>query len=409
MSKAVGVSVLVVVFLCFALGFYLLVSRNSNNWINILTPSFLVHVPAFYVLELFRIYELGVGGSFLAYLTCYLLYFSGVSGIAFGYVSFRPKRFYEIFPYPTLNLIPVKSWFFLVLGAVLYAPVLVEYVDLLLQPRLIYEKTRIGYGPSFFLSTVCVYVAVVFRLFEGKKGLFEASIFYFFVFAILLLHGSKIQLVTLAMIVCLFKAFCQEWKVAFPKMFALGAGFSVFIMLLFLLSFSSVDLRDGVLQSIVRYADYTHNSILLLDDDFLSPQMGRLSMENAVFGIVPRSIFPAKPENFGVFFLAERYYPERFALGTGAPAFGIGVGYADFGFVSLVINFLYSMLLGFVAKILVGNLKIRPDPAAFFLLLCLIGVPLIPLGVPISVIVFYIIAACLHLICGGPRKGVFVG
>jgi hypothetical protein len=141
-----------------------------------------------------------------------------------------------------------------------------------------------------------------------------------------------------------------------------------------------------------EYSDYTRNAMIVMDDQDLQPQYGRLTAEASFYSLVPRFLFPDKPADFGALWLARRYFPERFESNTGAPAFGVGTFYADFGVFSILYYGLANLLAGVIMKILVVRLREKPDAGTFALLLTFLEVPLIPAGAAVPLLFYYLCA-----------------
>jgi hypothetical protein len=64
----------------------------------------------------------------------------------------------------------------------------------------------------------------------------------------------------------------------------------------------------------------------------------------------------------------------------GAPDFGIGVQYADFGAFAIVYLALFAMLRGWLARIFVTRLDRSRHPADFLLLAFMAGLSVLPVG-----------------------------
>src|SRR5262249_36729826 len=140
------------------------------------------------------------------------------------------------------------------------------------------------------------------------------------------------------------------------------------------------------------YSDYTRNAMMVIDDKNLEPQLGRLRLEETIYGALPRTVFPDKPKDFGPFWLAKRYFPQRFDSETGAPAFGLGVAYADFGPFAAFYYFAAALATGVMLKLLVARLRQRPDPGTFLLFLVLMDMQLVPTGTVFPLILYYALA-----------------
>jgi hypothetical protein len=65
---------------------------------------------------------------------------------------------------------------------------------------------------------------------------------------------------------------------------------------------------------------------------------------------------------------------------AGAPDFGIGVQYADFGALAIVYLAIFAMLRGWLARIFVDRLRKSRHPADFFLVAFFAEISLFPVG-----------------------------
>jgi hypothetical protein len=155
----------VCVSLAIVLFVYLLFSRRTRNYINVLTPFLLVSVPAYFVLELVNIFVRGYGGSRFAYVYIYVTYTMGVVAMAVGYLAAPRLGVSLLLRMPRIR-IPGLPYVLLILAFALYAPVLVEHRELLTSPREIYALTRVGYGLESILSTFCINVGFILILFQ---------------------------------------------------------------------------------------------------------------------------------------------------------------------------------------------------------------------------------------------------
>jgi hypothetical protein len=383
--------------LAIVLGCYALVAKVERNAVNVLTPVLFFQVPALFVAEAVFIFLFEPGGSAYAYLVCYSIYTVSIAGVALGYLYGRRIRVDRVFPAVSFSLHRI-DWWLLVIGLVVYLPIIIEYRNSLSNPRAIYEATRTGYGLNFFLSTVFINLAVIFNLFDFKKIDASQIIFYLTALVVVYLHGSKAQIVTLAFVTLYCFAFVRGSRYKYLRLLKVGGIAAVGIVGLFAVTLSDDGSGDGLLLNIVNYADYTRNSLLVIDDNTLSPQYGRLTLEGAVYSLVPRAIYPDKPENFGVFWLVERYFPERFTNNTGLPAFGIGTFYADFWLFAIPILLVTNFAVGVVMRILVRRLRRRPDVGEFTMLLLLMDLPLIPTGVAVPMVVVYILSFLVYIV-----------
>jgi hypothetical protein len=324
---------------------YLFFSRRSRNYINVLTPFLLVSVPAYFVLELINIYVRGYDGSRFAYVYIYVTYAVGVIAKAVGFLAAPRIGTSLLLRMPQIRIAGLP-YILLIFACALYAPVLMEHPDLLASPREIYALTRVGYGLESILSTFCIYVGFILVLFR-QDGTVRGRLAYAVVASgILYMHGSKGQVLVLFLIWLYFSAFVQGRAFSMGRLVLLGSATTVTVITLFYLTFPD-NLREDLVGSIAGYSsEYTRNAVLVIDDNTLEPQMGRLALENSFYAFIPRQLFPEKRKDFGFLWLANRYYPERFQDERGAPAFGLGLEYADFGIFTIVYYVLSQLLAG---------------------------------------------------------------
>jgi hypothetical protein len=373
---------------------YFIFSVRVGNYINILTPFLFFEVPAHYVLELVHWSIFGDSASTFAYFYCYSIYTAGVVAMAIGYLAVPDRPVPVLLAMPKLK-VPAAPYLFLFAAAVLYAPILIEYSAYITAPREIYAATRTGYGAQFTLSSFGVYAAFILFLFWGKHRWYETASFIFVCVLILYLHGSKGMVLNFFFIGLYFLVFVRNSRFGLRRLLGIGIAISAITAVLFYLTLSGA-VREDLVEGISGYSDYTRNAMMVMDDRDLLPQWGRLTLEDSVYAVVPRAVFPNKPLDFGALWLAKRYYPERFTLNTGAPAFGIGLQYADFGVFSIFYVATAWLLTGMFMKVLVAKLRIRPDAGTFFLLLVMLNVTLIPAGAAVPLIFYYACALVIR-------------
>jgi hypothetical protein len=387
MCAVVLLTALTVIAIC-----YVVLSRRTGSYVNVLTPFLLVNVPVYFVLEsLNSVFVFNYSGSRYAYIYIYATYTLGVVARTVAYLAF-PSRVLPIFLRTPRIAVRGMPYIFLLLAIALYSPVLVEHPDMLLSPRDIYMVTRVGYGIESFLSTLCVYIGFILLLFRKEKNRLFDTVFVVAGTAVLYFHGSKGQFVGLLLIWLYFVAFVKGRRYGVGRLIALGLGSAALLATLFYFTFSAY-FRQNLIIAIASYAsEYTANATLVIDDSSLDPQLGRLSLENSIYAFIPREIFPEKRKDFGSLWLASRYYPTRYQDENGAPAFGMGFYYADFGVFAIVYYALSELLAGIVLKILVTRLQHRPDAGTFVLFLNFMDVPLVPTGIGFPLIFYYVIA-----------------
>jgi hypothetical protein len=288
--------------------------------------------------------------------------------------------------------IPGLPFVLLFAAFALYSPILIEHSDLITSPRQIYVVTRVGYGLESFLSTLCVYIGFIILLFQPKQGRLRMTAFVLLAMIIIFIHGSKGQIFAFLLIWLYFVAFVRGRRFGVGRLFWLGLVSSLMLSALFYVTFPQ-ELGEELIEAVASYsAEYTRNATLVIDDGTLDPQMGRLAAENEFYALIPRQIFPDKPRDFGYFWLANRYFPSRFQDEAGAPTFGLGALYADFGPFAIFYYALSNLLSGMALKILVTRMQQRPDAGTFILLLSFLDVPLLPTGLDTPLVVYYLIA-----------------
>jgi hypothetical protein len=369
---------------------YLALSRYERNYVNILMPFMLIGIPNFYLFELVYGVLLGFEGSTYAYVYTYVTHAAGVLAKTLAYIA-TPAVVLPLLIRLRRFVVPAVPVLLLLCSLALYAPVLIEFRDLITSPREIYAATRIGYGALFFVSTCVLYFAFILLLFSGRISRTYLWLFTFGACVILYLHGSKVQVLSLFLIGLYFLVFVKGRRFGFGRLIGLGVGVTSLVLTLFYVTFPATMKEDFVF-SLASYAEATRFGAKVIDDPTLDPQLGRLVFENNFYGIVPRALVPDKPRDFGTFWLTSRYSPERFEAATGSPDFGIGVQYADFGVLAIVYIVLGQILAGVLLKLLVTRLKVQPDAGTFVLLLVFMGVPLLPTGSGVPLIVYFALA-----------------
>ena len=384
-----GVSIgVIIASLVISLAAYIWLSRREGTYVNILTPTFLTGVPAYYLLPLVYIYA--TDPDFSSYACVYVYGTLAVESWAFvlAYTRTRntvaPARGYSYGNFTTLSLMC------LVFGCALYAPVLLEFREYLLDPREIYKLTRTGFGHQTFVSSTLAYLAIIFILFTKRSWLTKTFVVVV-ASGLLLLHGSKGQVLTVILLLFLFQVYVRRRRIALLPALICSLGIAVIVVALFAMTMTLGDGPVEALQAISEYSDSTRNAMLVIDSR-LPTQYGRLTMEANVYGMIPRVLMPGKPKNFGVFYLAEEFYPEWFDADTGSPDFGIGVQYADFGALAIIYLALFSMLKGGLARIFVNRLKLTKHPADFFVVAFLADISVLPFGgagwlLPVAILV----------------------
>jgi len=357
---------------------YFVLSKHEGSNINILTPSLVMAIPAYYLLPFVYFRLFGAEGSTYAHFYVYSAL--AVEPLAFVYAYTRTEdrlmRLPGVSSYCNFGRV---SMLCLSIGVLLYAPVLIQFREFIFDPRQIYTQTRTGFGIQAFASSTLAYLAVILILFSKRSKTVK-------IFTILLatgllsLHGSKGQVLSVISILLLYYVYVLGRKVTFARSMIVYVCTGIAVLLLFAATMSLGENAADALEAISRYSDYTRNAMLVIDSHY-PLQYGRLTIESNTLGIVPRQLMPNKPKNFGTFALAEEFYPEWFDADTGSPAFGVGVQYADFGVLSILYLGIMAALKGWLARVFVNRLAFTKHPADFFMLVFLADISVFPTGV----------------------------
>jgi hypothetical protein len=357
---------------------YIVLSKREGSFINILTPSFITSIPAFYLLPLAYLRLFGADGTTYAHFYVYATL--AVETVAFVYAYTRTGdrvvRLPGVSSYSNFGLV---SSLCLGAGVLLYIPVLIEFREFIFDPRQIYIQTRTGFGAQSFVSSTLAYLAIILILFT-KRSRIVKSLTILLAMGLLSLHGSKAQILSAVLILLLYYVYVLGRKITFVRAAIVYACTGIVILLLFAATMSLGENAADALEAISQYSDYTRNAMLVIDSHY-PLQYGRLTIEANILAVVPRQLMPDKPKTFGPFALAEEFYPEWFDSDTGSPAFGVGLQYADFGALSILYLAFMAALKGWLARIFVNRLKFTEHPADFFMVVFLADVAVFPVGI----------------------------
>jgi hypothetical protein len=378
-DASIGVAVAVIgISLLISLLVYLRLSKHEGSYVNILSPSFLIAIPAYYLLPLVYIYLFGTSASSYAYLYVYLTLAAESLAFVYAYVrtgrkiiSFPLGRSYERFAFLSIAC--------LLAGTLTYLPLMLKFRQYLLDPRQIYIQTRTGFGTEFYISSTLAYLAVILILF-ARCSRVTKTIVVLAAVGLLSLHGSKGETLAVPSLLLLFFVYVRGRKIKFSYALVLFSITGIFGLLLFAATMTLTGGLVDILDTLSSYSDYTRNAMLVIDSH-VPLQYGRLTFEANTLAVVPRALDPGKPKNFGPMFLAEQFYPESLDADAGSPAFGVGVQYADFGYLAIVYIIIFGMLRGWMARVFVNRLALMKHPADFLMVAFLADITLFPVGV----------------------------
>jgi oligosaccharide repeat unit polymerase len=360
-----------------SLAAYGLVARREHSFLNILTPDYLLAIPATYILPVIYVHLFGQEGSTFAFV--YVFATMAVENLIFALVYTRRSNKTIVLPFSFSyrNFLSLAI-LLLVFAFVVYLPILMQFPDLLLDPRQIYARTRVGYGGYFFVSATLADLSVIFALFSKQSWRIKAALIGG-ALVVLSLHGSKGQVLAVFLLWALYEVYARRRKVRFFHAAVAVCGMAILIIGLFIATAGLAGSAGEALEGIAEYSDYTRNAMLVIDQKF-PLQYGRITLEGNLYTLVPRALFPDKPKNFGPFRLAEEYYPKAFDVEEGAPAFGIGIQYADFGLFAIVYLAAFAAFRGWLARIFVNRLRQTNHPSDFVMVAFLAGMSLFPVG-----------------------------
>ena len=264
-------------------GAYIYVSRCEGSYVNIMTPGFLVNIPAMYLLPIAFNSLFGPEASPFAYIYVYATI--AAENLIFAFFYTRPKTKPLCLPLAfSYSNFWGLSLFCLAGAGLLYLPILLEFREYIFDPRRIYEQTRTGFGTSFFLSSTLVYLAVILAMFAKQSV--RRRVFVFLAAGFLLsLHGSKGQVLQLFFLIVIFEIYVRRRKLTILPALAVCFGIGVVLLGLFAATMTLETPADA-LQSLSQYSDYTRNAMLVIDSNF-PLQYGRLTWESNVLAPYP--------------------------------------------------------------------------------------------------------------------------
>ncbi|KLV66330.1 oligosaccharide repeat unit polymerase [Citrobacter sp. MGH106] len=340
----VAMSILFVIFI------YFLCLRKERKVINIMTPYLLITFPILYVFEIVYLSitkdSINTVGYIFFY-TCYLI------SILFFTVFYLYSQDIKIPPYKKDCVVNIKigrysffAFLFTIMSIVFYLPVILEFKDLLLQPRRIYEQTRTGYGVYFYTSIVLSQIALLFSFYLLNKKTLYSSIIIISNVLLILIHGNKGPLIIAFVSYLMFQSYVLRKEIKI-KYLLIACGFLAALVSLFFIY--TYDNNNNVFINMAYYSDYTRNAVLLMTKDW-SFEYGRLMLESEIYSRIPRALLPSKPEDFGYLYIAKVLYPIEFYRNQGAPAFGYGEYYADFGLYTPLYLAISGAVKGVIAK-----------------------------------------------------------
>ncbi len=211
MISASFADTVLIVSLIVSLVAYVWVSKRDGSYLNILTPAFVISIPAYYLLPLFYTHMVGNDATPSSYIYVYAT--MAVESVVFAYFYLRstkiPVRSPFAYSYGNFGLLSLA---FLGLAVLMYAPVLWEFREYALDPREIYKQTRTGFGVNFYTSTALSYLAVILALFSNWSVLKKVTVVVAGTILVSL-HGSKGMVLNVIFLLALFVVYVARRRV----------------------------------------------------------------------------------------------------------------------------------------------------------------------------------------------------
>lgn len=357
---------------------YIYASRQEKTFVNVFTPMFAIMIPTEYLLEIYHVLEFGPQHSPYAFALSYATYAAYTVGLVFAYTVIRMPLLRLPFDGHSAGRGRLPAYLLLAGAIALYLPVLIKFRAQITDPREIYQETRVGYGVYFFLSLTLAYLSLIMLLFAKRARRLEVGVFVFVCVVFVWLQGSKGHILGFVFILAMHRVYVAGRRVSFPKFLTFAFALALFGALLFLVTTPSLILNQGI-NGLAGYSDYTRNGMKVIDSG-IGPFYGKLTLQNQLYTRIPRAIDPDKPRDFGDFYLAKHFFPDIYVLHSGAPAFGNGTWFADFGIFALPLQLTAGLLIGMLLKMFKQSTERYRTPGAFVMLLFASGIPLIALG-----------------------------
>jgi hypothetical protein len=300
-----------------------------------------------------------------------------------------------------INVVTVSVIFFLV--SLIFVLILARDfgIKIFTNPREVYTETRLGYGLIYFLGHIFVILFFILTSYWSKNIIIPAVLSIFLSYPL----GTKTYVLQILVISLYMYVFMEGKKISFVKFTTIALTFliSLFLAFIVMTPYVTINHLSTMLYDFLNYSDYSRNFMLLLK--YLKGfYFGQITLENNLFSLIPRMLFPDKPKIFGVFRLALEFYPSWTLGFTGAPSFGVFGGvFADFGWLSLLIIIFNATLSGFVIGILENTLEYRRNIIIFFYYITLVGVPLFTVGIDafsvlvVNFLMVYILSLLLRM------------
>ena len=259
----------------------------------------------------------------------------------------------------------------------------------IINPRNAYMHGRSGNGIYYVLFQLSIIISAILFLCDlyYKR---EKKYRYIFWIIISYFTGSKMQILGIILIYFFYKDIFVR-KINIKKTIIICVFGLVAVMALMFIQ-SNITL--------LNYSDYYFNFIRLLDyslNEKWTFFTGKISLENVIWGLIPRALYPDKPYIYGYSKIINIFYPEKVILDGNTPSFSqFCLVYVDFGVIGVCITFfLKGILYGFLENYLRKRLKNKGMSFNVFFTYCICFI-VSPLN--FGIIYFFIFYLVMHYI-----------
>lgn len=236
--------------------------------------------------------------------------------------------------------------------------------------RPFYVATRLGWGSFLFTAETAAFLSLLVSLvfLEGTARLLGCAIAE----VLLASFGAKgPPIMGVAMLA--YFSFLKSFRLGFAKAVLLAASAVIALYAAFWLY--SPWARGRLIAYYLGYNDATANLMVEING-WGHFAWGQLELEDTLYSVVPRSLFPSKPEFFGERRLAGQFYPRRVTRNQGDPSFSMfGLVWADFGEAAFLVIALQGVIQGALIGALERRLLAQMSVGLLIAYLALVGLP----------------------------------
>lgn len=310
------------------------------------------------------------------------LYVAAAAALTVGYAWSLHRRQRRTAPSPAPPLPggapgqKAGAFIVLALGFVFYA---VRHVaDLVHQrpyTRAFYTSTRLGYGNYLLLAEAAALLAVLLAL-VYLRGVLRIAGCAAGVIALGAFGSKGLPLFAILMVVYFY--YLRKGRVRLGRAVIIGGLGAILLYGAFWLYSPGARARLGMF--FLAYSATARNFVLEVAN-WHSYSFGGLTLSQNLYELIPRALFPGKPELFGRRLLSARFDYQWVMGNTGDPSFGpYGLTWADFGPLSFLIVGIFAFAQGALIGELECRLKSRMSFAVLVAYLTLVGLLIISGG-----------------------------